>query len=324
MPVSTINFPFLVDGRNVPVFCKEAPRKWREAAEAKGFRLVARAQDRLHVILGCLSCGLPTLKRVSVVLGYEPDCPHCIGAGRKAAAASVGAKLVGHDPHGDRHYGSFQLGCGHTVRRQYHRVEIAAAGGHKLSCEICTQNRHTAEAKARDWQLIGPAPHRSRSYREYEHICSHRQNVAVANMRNGDVDCAGCGESWSSKPSTIYLFHFAFSGIELIKLGFSSNPEFRMRQVQIAPELTRATLVRTLPIPSGHDAICIEKALHSHIKANRPEFIVSPEIFRDHINTTSEIYHIHGRAYIERLMSAVEAGWNPRCGSISDFIDGKI
>lgn len=100
----------------------------------------------------------------------------------------------------------------------------------------------------------------------------------MANMRHGDVDCAGCGESWSSKPSRIYLLSFTLPDLPVIKLGFSSNPSFRLRQVQRDPGQTKGKLLRAIPIASGHRAICIEKALHAHIKAHRPDLIVPAAI----------------------------------------------
>ncbi|WP_299648466.1 hypothetical protein [uncultured Tateyamaria sp.] len=317
MPVSKVQFPFPIDGRAVPVFPKPIPIRWRDAAETKGFHLIARAKDRLHVVLACKICGKPTLKRISVVLGHNPECPHCITARRKAAAATVGAEFVARDPKGDRHYGVYRLACGHTDRRQHHRVEAAASGGHALSCEICLNERHAAEAEAQDWQLIGPSVRKNASYREYEHVCGHRQDVSVANMRSGDVDCAGCGESWTSKPSRLYILSFKLPGLDVIKLGFSSNPEFRMRQVQFDPTNTEGKVQRVVEIETGHRAICVEKALHSHIKAHRPDLIVPPELFRERIRTTSEIYHSHARSYISALLDAVEAGWDPTLHSIS-------
>ncbi|MFC3119527.1 hypothetical protein ACFOHS_19855 [Jhaorihella thermophila] len=31
--------------------------------------------DRLHVVLGCHTCGQPTLKRINVVRDHAPECP---------------------------------------------------------------------------------------------------------------------------------------------------------------------------------------------------------------------------------------------------------
>jgi len=311
MPIAKTTFPFPIDGQFLPVFFGKRPRHWYDTAEQNGFALIGRAVDRLHVVLGCKTCGQPTLKRISAVLGHNPECPYCIRKRREDAAAKVGARLIGTDPQGDRHYGVYAFECGHTDRRQHHRVEAAAAGGHNLSCETCLTDRHAAEAEAQDWQLIGPSVRKNASYRRYEHTCGHHQDVSVANMRHGDVDCAGCGQSWTSKPSKIYLLDFTLPDLPVIKLGFSSNPEFRMRQVQIDPEVTKGSVLRSVALETGHRAICVEKALHSHIKAHRPDLIVPPDLFRSDIRTTSEIYHRHGRTYISALLDAVEAGWDP-------------
>ncbi|WP_246253415.1 hypothetical protein [Sulfitobacter maritimus] len=265
----------------------------------------------MHVILGCKTCGTPTLKRISVVLGHNPECPHCIRIRRETAARTVGATLCGPDPDGHRHYGLYEFICGHRDRRQHTRVEAAAAGGHQLSCTICLHERHAIEAGAQGWQLLGDADRPNKSYRRYEHLCGHQQDAAIANMRRGDIDCAGCGESWSSKPSKIYLMAFTLPETQVLKLGFSSNPEFRLRQVQENPKMTKGALLRETSVDTGHRAICIEKALHNHIATHRPDLIVPPELFQSHMRITSEIYHRHGKTYISALLDALASGWDP-------------
>lgn len=311
MPVTNTYYAFPIDRKMYPVFKGKQHKHWRKAARKHGFKLVGRAVDRLHVVLECKTCGDATLKRISVVLGHNPECGNCIRKRREAAAAKVGATLLGPDPEGDRHYGTYQFACGHVDRRQHTRVEAAAAGGHDLSCETCTTEQHTAEASEYDWMLIGSAARNDQSYRQYEHDCGHRQDVAVANMRLGDVNCAGCGETWSSKPSKIYLQSFTLPNLSVIKLGYSNNPTSRLRQVQLAPGKTQGTLDLEIDIVTGHVAICLEKALHRHIKTHRPELVVERDLFRDHLKTTSEIYHARARAFIIALIDAVDNGWDP-------------
>lgn len=311
MPVTKTYFPFPVDRGLVQIFSGKEHKHWKEAAGQHGFAFLGRAVDRLHVILGCSSCGSATLKRISVVLRHNPECGNCILERHETAATRVGAKLLGPDPEGDRHYGVYQFACGHVDRRQHLRVEAAAAGGHDLSCETCTAEQHASEASEHGWTLIGPAARCNRSYRRYEHDCGHTQDVGVANMRHGDVNCAGCDETWTSKPSKIYLLSLMLPNVPVIKLGFSNNPMRRLQQVQNDPDETRGTLDREIDVGTGHDAICLEIAMHRLIRRHRPELIVEQIHFCDHLATTSEIYHERGRAFISALIDAVDNGWDP-------------
>jgi hypothetical protein len=75
-------------------FDGKVPAKWRKAARKKGFTIVDRVKDRLHVALLCHDCGCTHAKRVSVVLGHSPECPHCIKHQRIEHARTVGAVLL--------------------------------------------------------------------------------------------------------------------------------------------------------------------------------------------------------------------------------------
>lgn len=311
MPLSTEFYPFLIDNELQKKFTGPCPDHWHKAAQRHGFSILGRAKDRLHVVLECGTCSNATLKRISVVLGHNPECPHCIRKRREAAAKAVGATLVGPDPKGNRHYGVYEFDCGHVDRRQHTRVEAAAAGGHKLSCSSCLDTRYADEAKAQGWRLIGPAKRKNLGYRHYKHGCGHQQDVAVPNMRLGDVNCAACKETWASKPSKIYILGFDLPGLPVVKLGYSSNPAARLRQVQYDCDKTLGILERQIDLKSGHRAICVEKALHHHIKTYRPGLIVDRSVFESHLRTKSEIYHARGRAYISTLLDRFENGWDP-------------
>ena len=311
MPITNTTYAFPIDGEFRQLHRGPIHERWKEAAFAKGFTIVGRAVSHEHLVLGCKTCGTPTLKRVSVVRDHNPECPHCIRTRRENAAMGYGAILLAKDPAGSRKHGLYKLPCGHTARRQHGRVEKAAAGGHKLRCGVYLKARHAAEAEAQDWQLIGEAERKHPSYRRYGHACGHQQDVTIANMRHGDVDCAGCGESWTSKPSKIYLLGLHLPEFSVVKLGYSSNPEFRMRQVQYDPLVTRGTVIRDVPVPTGHQALRFEKALHSFISGSWPDLVVPSENFEPYLRTISEIYDQSAEAFISDLFDAVVAGWDP-------------
>ncbi|QFT61951.1 hypothetical protein FIU91_03335 [Roseivivax sp. THAF30] len=231
----------------------------------------------------------------------------CIRTRRAAAASRIGAILIGPDPD-HRHYGVFRLSCGHIVRRQYYRIERAAEGDCAAGCETCREERYDAIARDHDWRLVGPAASGRTGYRSYRHSCGHLQDVSNGNMRWGDVDCAACGESWTSKPSQLYLFRVDLDPEQVLKLGYSSNPARRLRQQLGITRDTPSRILRTVPVPTGHDAVCQEKKAHTYMRRYNPELIVPKSVYGDAINTRSEIYHISAEPILRHLLDRIEAG----------------
>ncbi|QFU08759.1 hypothetical protein PARPLA_03267 [Rhodobacteraceae bacterium THAF1] len=214
--------------------------------------------------------------------------------------------LIGADPD-HRHYGLFQLPCGHIIRRQYLRVERAAAGKHALGCEACREARYAEEAEVQGWTLEGPDTVGRPGYRSYRHRCGHLQNVSVGNMKHGDVDCSGCGQSWSSKPSFIYLFHIDLPTGPILKLGYSSNPRRRLRQQLGIAKTVSTRILRTVAMPTGHTAQCEEKAMHSYMSRMHPEMIVPKTVYGDAINTRTEIYSPAAQAILSAQLDDIAA-----------------
>lgn len=312
MPYANAFYPFKIRGEYPKVLIGPITRNIVAAADSKGFIVLGRGGPKPQMfILGCRACGRPIHRRDSVILHHGIDCEGCSNKKDEVAAAALGGELVSPKPMGQRGLRKWRLKCGHVAIGQRGNMRKAARGNNNASCKECLKKQHAAEAADHGWTLIGPAGRNNQSYRQYAHSCGHLQDVSLANMRHADVNCAGCSETWSSKPSKIYLLSFALPTLPVIKLGYSNNPKLRLRQVQFEPDKTRGTLVRAIDIVSGHRAICLEKAMHQHIKTHRPDLIVERDLFRDHLTTTSEIYHAHGRTFISDLIDAADKGWDP-------------
>lgn len=218
-------------------FAGKILEKWSEAARKSGYTITKRVKDRLHVSLLCHTCGSEHPKRISVVLGYTPECPHCLSNQRIIDARAVGAKLLGRDQK-DRHYGHYLLECGHQARRQYHRLTKASRGGHDLGCEACREQRYTKEARRWNWDLIGPADNMKAGYRLYQHSCGQLQDIAVVNAMWGDCACKRCSPGRTAKPSWIYIFRIDLPEQSVLKLGYSVRPEKRLKH-QLGLEQSR-------------------------------------------------------------------------------------
>lgn len=282
-----------------------------DAADKNGFSTICRVRDHRYVVIECRTCNYRSVRRISVVKNDNPVCHNCIRQRRIEIAQSVGARLVCRDKTKGRHDYVYELKCGHFVSRQVANMERAAAGLFDIACDACRDDKYRRQAERLDWKLEGPALPPRPNYRRYRHSCGHEQNITVQNMYHGDCDCAGCGETWSSKPSYIYIFEIDLPHVRVVKFGYSSTPEIRLRQQLGISKSVARSVRRKIPVESGNIAVSQEKLCHNALARNCPEFIVPKSVFGDGINTKSEIYYRDALPVFDRLIEAIEAGYQP-------------
>ena len=298
-----------VDNTAYPAVSTPIPTHWRDAARAQNFDLICRARDRYTVVLRCQDCASLSLVRRNVLLDHRPLCHACIHAEREAEARACGAQLLSRDPE-RRHYGLYELACGHQVSRQFHRVSRAAAGGHRLGCAQCRELRFAEEALAFGWQLL-PAPAPRTGYRRYTHACGHNQDIAIGNMAWGDCECSNCGAGWPAEPSTVYLFRIVLPAASYLKLGFSRRPEKRLRhQIGLCPK-SGSEVLRQISMSTGRAAQTQELKAHRYMRAHHPEWIVPYPEYSGSLSVRSEIYRLAALPELHRRMDAIETQTSP-------------
>lgn len=279
---------------------------WRDAAASKGFEILKRIRDRYHLLLRCRNCGATHMSKVLVVMNNRPICPHCIEHRWQADAKAAGLKWAGRDPK-SRHHGFYIADCGHRLRRQFELVKRAAEGICDLRCEFCHSRKEQEEAAAQRWELIGPDPNRNQNYRLYRHqTCGHEQRIARVNMQTGRFGCGNCGDDWPAAPSYLYAMQFKLpNGAQLVKLGFSRNPDSRLRHQLMKDHSVDAQILKTVRMASGQLALQTEKRLHARLKATFPESIAPPDLYAGSINVRSEIYFADVTAEIVRMLDEI-------------------
>lgn len=282
---------------------------WEQRAREKGFQVHCRIRDTNHIALDCLICGALTAHKLYTLQKAQPACGGCQEDTRRAKAKTAGLVFL-HRDENNRHYGVYRAPCGHEIRRQFAMINRIIAGETNFRCEICLIRREEEEADKHDWSRIGADPAGNPNYRLYMHSCGHLQRIARPNMQWGQIDCAGCGETWASKPSSIYLGRITDPDTNrtFIKLGYSAGIDKRFRHQLGLPSSVIAEVLRIVKMPTGHAACATENKAHSVLRHRFPTAVVPLTEYHDLINVVSEIYRPWLRPYIDELLDQIEAG----------------
>ncbi|MCQ0971996.1 GIY-YIG nuclease family protein [Paracoccus sp. TK19116] len=305
MPNFTLRPTFSIGGYAYPIYDRDIPDLWHGFAEEKGFEITARVRDKNHLVLRHEICGLEMVTKIFVLRTCVPACPHCLEMERRELCRAADVTYLGR---GDRsHYLRIRLACGHETERQTELLHRVRQEQTAIRCAQCLNERLKREAAAREWSLIGDDPHGNLNYRLYRHDCGHVQRVAIANMRTGRFACGGCSDGWTRDPSYIYAMRFVLQdGTDAIKVGFSRDPHSRLR-FQLTTERDQyAMLLRTIEIPTGRDAIRMEKDLHLTLRKLYPNAVLDRRVFASQVNCVSELYDSAIEAEIMSLLDALE------------------
>lgn len=306
MPLTQPAATITLGGERCPIHPAPILPDWHEIAARKGFEIVARIRDRYHLALRHEACGGMMAAKLFTLRDATPTCPHCQDLQRRDLCRAAGVTWLGRGR--NPHYLRIRLACGHETERQAEMLNRVRAGRTAIRCDDCLQARLWAEAAARDWVLTGDDPDGHRNFRLYRHSCGHLQRVAIANMRSGRFTCGGCSDGWTRDPSQLYSMRFVLrDGREAIKVGFSRDPESRLRHQLITRRDQPALVIRTVQLVSGREAIRLEKALHRRLRALRPEAVLDRQIFAGQINCVSELYDVAIEPLIMHHLDRIEA-----------------
>lgn len=306
MPKTTMSYPFKIKGSYPTLTLGNIQDNWRKAADEKGFVVLGLGgEKRQTLVLGCQKCGEPLLRRSSVVLHSKKiDCRSCIRKPYDAAAARLGASVIGRVPGGGRHERLLMLNCGHSKMLRSGQINKVGQGANNVDCEICRYKRYDDEARLRGWRYLRPSDNRA-GYGVYRHKCGVEHEISVGNMKTGRCSCPKCKKSRSAKPSGIYIFKIDLPGQPVIKLGHSGRFEDRLHYDLKIDKNVHTEVLRFHPMPSAYLARTQEKAAHKTLRLEHPDWVVPKRLFGDAIAVKSEIYRPEALAKIHRLLDEI-------------------
>lgn len=229
--------------------------KWQTDAAAQGWAFVAKADGSnafyVHNACGHGRNGSPRNMRIGKV-----RCRVCEIANWQTDAAAQGWTFVAK---ADAEYASYtHNACGRTREAGPRNMRIGT-----VRCRICEIANWQTEAAAQGWTFVGQA---DGQYSSYTHnACGHKQQAQMGAMRNGYAVCHGCGESWATKPSNLYLLDITTAcGQRFLKLGTARVVTRRAQGYGLA-EGAKSKVLYTKAYATGAEARKVEKQLHKTV-----------------------------------------------------------
>jgi hypothetical protein len=117
-------------------------------------------------------------------------------------------------------------------------------------------------------------------------------------MRNGWVVCHTCNKTWATKPSELYVLYISLQGEALVKVGISSNLDYRTTRYGLPPE-AEVTTLKTVPFATGVEAQAAEQKVLKKFRKHQLKGI-------GHIMSRSGATECFCPSVLDQILGAVE------------------
>lgn len=234
-------------------------KRWSEEAARHSLKLLGEAKSRKkdYMRYRFLSCGHEADIQRTHVRDQTAGCPDCQQQRYSEQASIGGLKYLG--PAATSGKGLYQfLACGHEKEIAHTKV----AERKNYACKVCLQIKHEEQAKDAGLILLGPAESKGNQYRSYQFSCGHKRDATTASVRNKNVICQECEDTYLTKPSEIYLLRVRFDSDVFLKLGTSGNLAYRVRSYGLPPRVVVHQLA-SRAFSTGKASTAAEKTFHS-------------------------------------------------------------
>jgi hypothetical protein len=230
--------------------CKE--QAWRDSAAAQGWTFVAKINDTYATYVHN-ACGHEQQTTTSSMSKGEVRCRHCTEQVWRDKATAQGWTFVAQV---NGQYANYiHNACGHEQQ-----VQFSGMGVGQVRCQHCAKEQWRNEAAVQGWTLCASIGKACATY--VHNACGHEQQSKMSCMRLGSVVCHGCGESWATKPSNLYLLDITTAcGQRFLKLGIARVVTRRARGYGLV-EGAKIKLLYAKAYATGAEAFTVEKKLH--------------------------------------------------------------
>jgi hypothetical protein len=239
--------------RNGVLRCRHCMKQaWRDEAAAQGWAFIAQiAKDwatYTHDV-----CGHEQKVQIAAMGRGSVRCQHCKEQVWRDEASVKDWTFVTKI---DEHYATYKHNaCGHEQ-------QITAANMTRTNprCQYCMEQAWRDSATAQGWTFVKQVNPRYASYSC--NVCGHAQQATIGNILRSAVACHGCGKSWVSKPSNVYLLDITTTcGQRFLKVGVARIVTRRTQEYGLV-DGAKIKVLYAKAYSTGAEACKVEKKLH--------------------------------------------------------------
>ena len=257
--------------------------KHEKEAEVRGLELISHEPEiKFLKLYKFIKCGHTQLIQTGHVRNTNFSCKQCKEIEQTSLLYSNGLEIIEEKPTSNPNYKKFKfLSCGHT-----RTATLQSAKDNEISCKECQTAKNRELASRNSFEFIRRCPDDYR-YAFYKLKCGHERRTQIGNANRGICSCNICKTSYTDSKSSVYLLKIQIKDYEILKIGFTSKIERRIKEIStdnISIEIEGVKYFDT-----GRQAESFEYVLHTMFK----EFRLDKEEVRPYLRSGwSECYSL--------------------------------
>lgn len=205
------------------------------------------------------NCGHTQLIQPGHVRNGNFLCKTCRNIQQTDLLLSNGLQIIDEQPTDNPNYKLFKfLNCGHTKV-----ATLGSAKDNEISCKDCQIVKIRERSSSNDFEFIRRCPDDYR-YAFYKLKCGHERRAQIGNANRGICSCNICNASYIDNKSSVYLLKIKIKDYEILKIGFTSNIERRIKE--ISTDKINITIEAIEYFETGKQAQSFESLLHDMFK----------------------------------------------------------
>lgn len=206
-------------------------------------------------------CGHVAILQTGNVESKQISCVQCREDRFIKEAQDVGIVLIDSSLNGDDLRRLYKLNCGHMKK-----LNVGSVRGNSFRCRICQEDQYQSEAASAGIALHPPYKGETSESRAYTLQCGCSKKLSTACVRKLAFECKTHPDRKFdfSRPISVYLIKLILQDIEVLKLGYSTEPTRRFRCYGLDGSVE---IIKVTEFSNGQTAVDLERHLHEKYKS---------------------------------------------------------